>query len=498
MSQAICKRLRLNSILRDLGLQDGKLIRLYRDNKDAIDIAHNLVEYNQTKHVEIDRYFIKDHLEKGNVCILFVQSQGQLADIFTKCLSCDIFKENLEGRVELNHLKWLGDKDRVDLDCRTDNLGAESRNYECWEDILEIRNVFLWDIPLGNRETGWEKASRLCFWRVWSEARLAVDLGRGFRCGDGWNSRLETVARWMGKICMKLEVSWISSEGYQQGRARLEFVDSGLYYILQVIQEDRGSDCYVFRKWGRVGNDKIGGNKLEEMSKSESILAFKRLFLEKTGNSWEAWEQGNFEKQPGRFCPLDIDYGVDEKPKKNGPKNIKSKLAPLVEGLMKMLFNVETYRCFRVTMRSCVRILEAGKQPLAKLQGKAQHSSRAAMLEFQIDMTEMPLGKLSKKNIQKDALQDIEIASSLVGFDGENDDTLDEKYLKLQCEIAPLPHDSEDFQMVKNYLLNTHAPTHKDWRLELEDVFTLDRKGEFDKYATYRDKLKNKMLLWHG
>lgn len=296
------------------------------------------------------------------------------------------------------------------------------------------------------------------------------------------------------------------------------------YYILQVIQEDKGSDCYVFRKWGRVGNDKIGGNKLEELSKSDCILAFKRLFLEKTGNSWEAWLEGNFEKQPGRFCPLDIDYGVKE-PIKRAPKNIKSNLTPQVLGLMKMLFNVETYR--------------------------------AAMLEFQIDMTEMPLGKLSKKNIQKgfealteiqnllnnynghqptvreslivdasnrfftlipsiqphvirseddfnakvkmlDALQDIEIASRLVGFDEDNDETLDEKYLKLQCEIAPLPHDSEEFQIVKNYLLNTHAPTHKEWSLELEEVFTLDREGEFDKYAPYRDKLSNKMLLWHG
>lgn len=79
------------------------------------------------------------------------------------------------------------------------------------------------------------------------------------------------------------------------------------YYILQIIEEDKGSDCYVFRKWGRVGNEKIGGNKLEEMSKSDAIQHFKRLFLEKTGNSWEAWEQKkNFQKQPGRFYPLDI------------------------------------------------------------------------------------------------------------------------------------------------------------------------------------------------
>lgn len=60
-----------------------------------------------------------------------------------------------------------------------------------------------------------------------------------------------------------------------------------------------------------------------------------------------------------------------------------------------------------------------------------------------------------------EALQDIEIASRLVGFDEENDESLDEKYMKLQCNIDPLPHDSEDFQMVKNYLLTTHAPTHK-------------------------------------
>jgi len=55
-----------------------------------------------------------------------------------------------------------------------------------------------------------------------------------------------------------------------------------------------------------VGNDKIGGNKLEEMSKSDAIREFKRLFFEKTGNPWEAWEQKTIQKQPGRFFPLEI------------------------------------------------------------------------------------------------------------------------------------------------------------------------------------------------
>ncbi|KAM0949661.1 putative NAD(+) ADP-ribosyltransferase transcription regulator SAP family [Dioscorea sansibarensis] len=298
------------------------------------------------------------------------------------------------------------------------------------------------------------------------------------------------------------------------------------YYILQIIQEDKGSACYAFRKWGRVGNNKIGGTKLEEMSKSDAIQEFKRLFLEKTGNTWESWEaKENFEKQPGRFFPLEIDYGIKEAPKKKNPQEKESSLSPKLIELMKMLFDVETYR--------------------------------AAMLEFEINLSEMPLGRLSKKNIQKgfealteiqnlinnsnghepvvketlivdasnrfftlipsihphvirdeddvkakvkmlEALQDIEIASRIVGFDSENDESLDEKYNKLHCSIAPLPHDSEDYLLVEQYLLNTHAPTHKDWTLELEEVYALVREGEIDKYAPHRDKLENKMLLWHG
>lgn len=298
------------------------------------------------------------------------------------------------------------------------------------------------------------------------------------------------------------------------------------YYILQIIQEDRGSNCYVFRKWGRVGNDKIGGNKLDEMPKSDAIQEFKRLFLEKTGNPWETWERKqNFQKQPGRFFPLDIDYGVKKQvSKKNNLSNVNSQLAPQVVELMKMLFNVETYR--------------------------------SAMMEFEINMSEMPLGKLSKSNIQKgfealteiqnllnsnahdpsfkeslivdasnrfftvipsihphvirdeddfkskvkmlEALQDIEIASRLVGFDVDSDDSLDDKYKKLCCDIAPLPHDSEEYRLIEKYLLTTHAPTHMDWTLELEEVFSLEREGEFDKFASYREKLQNRMLLWHG
>lgn len=59
-----------------------------------------------------------------------------------------------------------------------------------------------------------------------------------------------------------------------------------------------------------------------------------------------------------------------------------------------------------------------------------------------------------------EALQDIEIASRVVGFDTDSNDSVDEKYRKLRCNISPLPQDNEDFRLIEKYLHTTHAPTH--------------------------------------
>ncbi|RVW20541.1 Retrovirus-related Pol polyprotein from transposon TNT 1-94 [Vitis vinifera] len=54
-------------------------IRLFCDNKVACDIAHNPIQHDRTKHVEVDRFFIKEKLDDKIVELPKIRSKDQLA-----------------------------------------------------------------------------------------------------------------------------------------------------------------------------------------------------------------------------------------------------------------------------------------------------------------------------------------------------------------------------------------------------------------------------------
>ena len=63
----------------------------YCDNKAAIDIANNPVQHDRTKHIDIYRHFIKEKLDNGIVCLPYVTSASQVADVLTKGLPERLF-----------------------------------------------------------------------------------------------------------------------------------------------------------------------------------------------------------------------------------------------------------------------------------------------------------------------------------------------------------------------------------------------------------------------
>ena len=95
MALGICEALRLRLLLMDLGYLPRQPIRLYCDNKATCDIAHNPVQHYRTKHVEVDRFFIKEKLDEKIVELPKIRSEDKLADILTKVVSIRVFSKFL-------------------------------------------------------------------------------------------------------------------------------------------------------------------------------------------------------------------------------------------------------------------------------------------------------------------------------------------------------------------------------------------------------------------
>lgn len=86
MIHGICKLLCLRGLLTKLGFPIEGPMSLYCDDKAAISIAHNSIQYDRTKNMEVDCHFIKDHQKSENIRTLFVRKDDQLTNILTKGL----------------------------------------------------------------------------------------------------------------------------------------------------------------------------------------------------------------------------------------------------------------------------------------------------------------------------------------------------------------------------------------------------------------------------
>nr|GFB05215.1 retrovirus-related Pol polyprotein from transposon TNT 1-94 [Tanacetum cinerariifolium] len=75
----------MRSQLSDYGLVFNK-IPMYCDNKSAIALCCNNVQHSRSKHIDIRYHFIKEQVEQGVIELYFVNTEYQLADLFTKAL----------------------------------------------------------------------------------------------------------------------------------------------------------------------------------------------------------------------------------------------------------------------------------------------------------------------------------------------------------------------------------------------------------------------------
>ena len=75
----------MKATLSDFGIKFKKATLLY-DNESAIKLTNNPIQHARTKHIDVRHHFIRDHQQKGDICIESVGIEDQLADIFIKPL----------------------------------------------------------------------------------------------------------------------------------------------------------------------------------------------------------------------------------------------------------------------------------------------------------------------------------------------------------------------------------------------------------------------------
>jgi len=86
VAHGICEIMWIRRLLEELKATKSSPMKLYCDNKAAISIAHNPVLHDRTKHVEVDKHFIKEKIDNGLVHMEHIPTGEQVADVFTKGL----------------------------------------------------------------------------------------------------------------------------------------------------------------------------------------------------------------------------------------------------------------------------------------------------------------------------------------------------------------------------------------------------------------------------
>lgn len=95
----------LGFLLKDMDVPMVTTHIIYSDNLSALHLTVNPAFHARSKHIELDFHYVRERVARKLVQTEFVPSTDQVADIFTKPLSTDLFQKFAS---KLNLLTKLG------------------------------------------------------------------------------------------------------------------------------------------------------------------------------------------------------------------------------------------------------------------------------------------------------------------------------------------------------------------------------------------------------
>jgi hypothetical protein len=88
-------------VIESMGIEIIFPITIHVDNVGAIYLANNYATSQRTKHIDIRTHFVREFIEDGIIKIVFVRTDDNDADIFTKNTSEELFTKHSGKNVRM-------------------------------------------------------------------------------------------------------------------------------------------------------------------------------------------------------------------------------------------------------------------------------------------------------------------------------------------------------------------------------------------------------------
>ena len=90
----------IKQLIEDMGIKVKTPIIVRMDNVGAMYIATNPSTNTRTRHIDIRYHFVREHVENGVIQIIFVRTDENTADIFTKNVKSELHEKHTKGMVK--------------------------------------------------------------------------------------------------------------------------------------------------------------------------------------------------------------------------------------------------------------------------------------------------------------------------------------------------------------------------------------------------------------
>jgi poly [ADP-ribose] polymerase len=310
------------------------------------------------------------------------------------------------------------------------------------------------------------------------------------------------------------------------------------YYVIQLVES--GGKYHTWTRWGRVGepgqNALLGNGTLADAQK-----CFKAKFRDKTSNNWE--DRAKFVAKAGKYTLIEIERSADaaakaaeveeklkeiDKEAAKVQKKVKgiapSKLHPSIERFMNLIFDHDVFRGAMASFD-----IDVKKMPLGQLTKHQVQKGYEVLEELEDAITAKktkPITELSsrfytliphafgrrvpppintpdllqKKYDMLNVLNDIEIALGMQHKHEDDEEAhllpnpADQHYKKLKADLEFIDPKKDEHDFIRKYMESTGGGYYK---LKLIDAFRITRDGEPERFKAH-DKVVERKLLWHG